>query len=152
MGILSGALNAVIEQLKPIFKWLLDNFLQPIAEWTGGVIITILEGIESGLKAIAYVPEAVILIESLGVAIAAFAITKFITGLDLAAMATKGMAAAQAILNAVMAANPIGILIAILVGLIAAVILLWNTCDWFRDFWINAWNSITEWLEMHGNL
>lgn len=147
--ILSGCLdilNSAIETLKPEGKWLYEKFLRPIAEWTGGVITTVLEGIAAGLKAIADVPEAVIILESVAAAILAFKLYQFVSGLNLAAAATSGLSGAQAILNAVMNANPIGILIAILAGLIAAVILLWNNCDWFREFWINAWDSITKWV------
>ncbi len=51
--LLSGAIdvvNSVIEALKPLGKWLWDSFLQPMAEWTGGVVVDSLEGIGNGLK------------------------------------------------------------------------------------------------------
>ncbi|MBO1264377.1 hypothetical protein J3A84_04890 [Proteiniclasticum sp. SCR006] len=46
-------LNAVIEVLKPIFKWLWDNVLNPLAEWTGGVIVAVLDGIVEELETLA---------------------------------------------------------------------------------------------------
>src|SRR5699024_1967839 len=52
---LGGAIdfvNGVIEGLKPAFKWFWDSFLQPIAEWTGGVIVKVLKGIGKALKTI----------------------------------------------------------------------------------------------------
>lgn len=142
LDILSGALDVLstaIDTVKPVLKWLWDNFLSPIAEWTGGVIVSVLNGVGKALQAIADVPEAVIIIESL---VAGFVAWKL--ALVAVEIATKALAAGQALLNAVMNANPIGILITILGGLIAAVILLWNNCDWFRDFWINVWNTICE--------
>ena len=48
------------------------------------------------------------------------------------------------LLNTALLANPIGLLIAALVGLVAAFVVLWNKCDWFREFWINAWEKIKE--------
>lgn len=36
-------------------------------------------------------------------------------------------------LNAVMMANPVALIIVGIVALIAAVVLLWNKCEWFRD-------------------
>ena len=42
LDVLSGALavlNSVLDALKPLGMWLWDNFLQPIAAWTGGVIV-----------------------------------------------------------------------------------------------------------------
>lgn len=56
----------------------------------------------------------------------------------------KIVAAGQAVLNAVMAANPIGIVIALIAGLVAAFIVLWNKSEAFREFWINLWETIKE--------
>lgn len=43
-------LNEVIEALKPLGQWLWDKFLEPIASWTGGAIVTIIDGITSAFK------------------------------------------------------------------------------------------------------
>lgn len=43
-------LNGIVEALKPLGQWLWDNFLQPIAEWTGGVIVGVLDGINIALS------------------------------------------------------------------------------------------------------
>ncbi|ALE05507.1 hypothetical protein AL755_08485 [Arthrobacter sp. ERGS1:01] len=48
--------------------------------------------------------------------------------------AIKSMAAAQWGLNAAMSANPIGIVVAILVALVAGFILAYNKIGWFKDF------------------
>ena len=47
-------------------------------------------------------------------------------------------------LNTVMLANPVVLLAAALVGLIATFVLLWKKCDWFREFWINVWEKIKD--------
>ena len=47
-------------------------------------------------------------------------------------------------LNAIMLANPITIVIAAIVALVATFAILWNTCDEFREFWINLWNGIKD--------
>lgn len=52
LDLLSGAidlLNGVIEGFKPAFKWLWDNLLKPIAEWTGGIAVTVLEKLGDAL-------------------------------------------------------------------------------------------------------
>lgn len=56
--------------------------------------------------------------------------------------ALQGMSLAQAALNAVMNANPIGIVIGLVAGLVTAFITLWNTSDEFRQFWIDLWEKI----------
>ncbi len=48
-------------------------------------------------------------------------------------VATKAMTAAQWLLNAAMSANPIGLIIAAVVALIAIIVVLWNKCEWFRN-------------------
>lgn len=55
LDVLSGALavlNSVLDALKPLGIWLWDNFLQPIAAWTGGVIVTVLKWLAEKLTAI----------------------------------------------------------------------------------------------------
>lgn len=59
-------------------------------------------------------------------------------------LATEGMTIAQAALNVVMSANPVGIIIALVAGLIAGIITLWNTNEGFRNAVITAWNKIKE--------
>ena len=59
---------------------------------------------------------------------------------------TKAQAAAQAVLNAVMAANPIGILIAAIAALVAAFVVLFNTNEEFRAKVIEIWENVKEFL------
>lgn len=60
----------------------------------------------------------------------------------LAELATAGLSKAQAVLNAVMSANPVALVIIAITALIAIFVVLWNKCDWFRDFWIGLWEGI----------
>lgn len=56
----------------------------------------------------------------------------------------KAVAAAQWLLNAAMSANPIGLVVAAVAGLVAAFVVLWNKSDAFREFWINLWEKVKE--------
>lgn len=49
---------------------------------------------------------------------------------------------AMTALNAVLVANPIGIVIAALAALVTAFIYFWNTSEAFREFWIGLWEAI----------
>ncbi len=50
----------------------------------------------------------------------------------------------MAALNAVMSANPIGLIITAVAALVAAFIYLWNNCEEFRQFWIDLWENIKK--------
>ncbi len=59
-----------------------------------------------------------------------------------AANAVKTVRLAILGMNAAMLANPVGLVIAALAGLVVAFVYLWNNVEGFRKFWINAWNLI----------
>ena len=63
-------------------------------------------------------------------------------------VATKAMAAAQWLLNAAMSANPIGLIIAGVVALVAVIVLLWNKCEWFRNAVFAVINGIKNALSV----
>ena len=46
--------------------------------------------------------------------------------------------------NAALLANPIGLVVALLAGLVVAFVYLWNNVEGFRKFWIKAWNLIKD--------
>jgi hypothetical protein len=59
-----------------------------------------------------------------------------------ASAATKVWAGTQAVLNAVMTANPIGLIIAAIVILIGIIVLIATKTTWFQDIWAAAWSGI----------
>ena len=148
--------------LKPVtdaIQMLIDNFdkLVPIVE--SAIIVF------AGLKAGMAIQSAVQGFQQARVAISLFAmqangaslaqaalngtitvgetIVALLTGkMTLAQLASAGLAKAQGILNAVMAANPIVLIVAAIAALVAAFIYLWNTNEKFRQFWIDLWESI----------
>lgn len=64
--------------------------------------------------------------------------------ISLATVATTLWSKAQGVLNAVITANPIGLLIAGIAALVAGIVYLWNTNEGFRNAVIKAWNAIKE--------
>ena len=56
--------------------------------------------------------------------------------------ATKAATAAQWLWNAAMTANPIGLIVAAIAGLVLAFVTLWNKSEAFRNFWIGLWEGI----------
>lgn len=62
-------------------------------------------------------------------------------------IANEGATVAQTLLNLAMKANPIGLIVSLIVGLIAAIVVLWNTNEDFRNFIINIWENILTFFE-----
>ena len=59
-----------------------------------------------------------------------------------AANAIKVVRTAILAMNTAMLANPIGLIVALIAGLVAAFIYLWNNCDGFRNFWLKMWEKV----------
>lgn len=62
--------------------------------------------------------------------------------MTIAKTALLGVKTAMLAVNAAMAANPIGLVISLIAGLVAGFIYLWNTSEEFRNFWIDLWETI----------
>lgn len=56
--------------------------------------------------------------------------------------ALLGIKTAMLAVNAAMKANPIGLVISLIAGLVAGFLYLWNTSEEFRNFWIGLWETI----------
>ena len=72
-------------------------------------------------------------------------IVALLTGkMTLAQLAQTAMTKGQIALNAALTANPIGAVIAVVGALVAAIVVLWNTNEDFRNAVISAWEKIKE--------
>lgn len=114
---LAPALESSIAKFKDMVTWIRTN-QSTIQSWIGVII-----GATTAISAF-------VLIVSWG---------KIMTA---AANAIKVVRTAMLGLNAVLLANPVGIVVAALAGLVAAFIYLWNNVEGFRNFWKSAWSSI----------
>lgn len=69
-------------------------------------------------------------------------IMKWGTIMGAATKAVKATRAAILLFNAALRANPIGLVISLLAGLVAGFVYLWKENDKFRAFWISLWNKL----------
>lgn len=151
-------LNNTLEALEPLGTWLFDNFLQPLAEWTGGIITEVLGWIVDKLKEFGdWIKDHQEAVETFAIVVGSFAAA---WGLVNAAIAiwniigviatgvTAAFAAAVAFLT-----SPIGIVVLAIGALIAIIVLLVKNWDKVKETaskcWEgikNAWNKAGEWF------
>ena len=159
-GPLKTAADTAIESLGNIAESLnsgdLGGSIDKLAEAFGNMITKIAEGVETWLPRIITaltwllensntIATGIIAIGTAMVTLkVANAITAVVNAFKAWKLANEGVTAAQWLLNAAMSANPIGLIIAAVAGLVAGLIYLWNTNEGFRNACINAWNAIKE--------
>ncbi|MDE6500469.1 MAG: hypothetical protein K2L10_00050, partial [Ruminococcus sp.] len=164
IDLLSGAiafLNSVIEVFKPFGKWLYDNFLKPVAEWTGGVIISIIQGIAEALKSISdwilenqtLVQDFLIVVGLLGTALAiSGVIIKVVEAFKdtekIIAILINGIGKLSGVFSGIWGflSNPITLVCLAIGAVIAVGILLIKHWDEVKAFAVGVWESIQETL------
>ena len=140
---------------------LANNFMEkygPQIEKVIGAITSKLEEIapkiESGVEWLSeHLPEVAAGAAGIAAAFAAWKIAGIITAVT---TALAGMSAAEVVaaaktwlLNAAMAANPIGLVVAAIAGLVTAFVILWNKSEKFRNFWKGLWKEIKATTEKY---
>ena len=110
-------LESFIKKVKDLKKWVNDN-KQTIHNWAAGIVAAT---------------------TSVGLFLLILNWGKIMTA---AKTAIAGVRAAILLFNAALRANPIGLVISLLAGLVAGFIYLWNNNKGFRDFWLSMWAKI----------
>lgn len=112
-----------LEAIQPVVTALVQKFFE------------LIEYLKEHPTLLAIVTSAVVaLATSFGVLATALAIQGII----------KGVALAMAFLNTTFLANPITLIIAAILGLVAGIIVLWNKSEGFRNFVIETWEKLKE--------
>lgn len=127
----------------------LDAFGEQIDSAFDGFINDVLPAIVEGLKWIIDNKDTLIAgIAGIGAAMLTMNVANMIMGVVKAFKAFKtaqeGATVAQWLLNVAMNANPIGLIVAAIAGLVTAFVILWNKSETFRNFFIGMWEGIKK--------
>lgn len=150
-----------VQNMKTTAAELVNNFLEkysPQIEKAIEAVTKTLDKLAPKVEAgIQWLIDNLPLIEAgvvgIATAFAAWKITGIITAVT---TALAGMSAAEVVaaaktwlLNAAMAANPIGLVVTAIAALVAAFVVLWNKSEKFRNFWKGLWKEIKATVEKY---
>ena len=130
---ISGALDlisAMAEKAAPWLQAIWDNFLAPVADFVGDAFVAFFETVGQVLSDIANNETAVTILTGIAAAI----------GLIVAAITAWNVV--QAILNALLTANPLGLIVMAIAAVIAAIILCITYWDEIKAATSDTWNEI----------
>lgn len=140
-------LKPILEAFKPLGGWLWESFLKPIAKWTGGVIISILEGLTDKLTKLGdWIGDHKVLVQDFAIVVGSFAaawslvntVIGIWTGIGVIATGvTAGFGAAVAFLT-----SPITLVVLAIGAIIAVVVLLIKHWDDVKAAASKAWEGI----------
>lgn len=130
------AIHSVIDALKPLGIWLWEEFLQPLGEWTGGVIIAALEKIVEWLTRFSdWISQNQTLVENITLAVLAFfaawKFSEFVLGIgqlisNLGGFMAIGERVISLLARTVSNINPLVLAISGIISLIAVLAKNWN--------------------------
>jgi tape measure domain-containing protein len=150
-GAMGNMQAAVVDGLMQIYDAIgsenVTGFINGIADAVSAVIPPIRDGISwlrDNLPTIA--PLLAAIAGAIGGLLVAEKITAFVTAFSAWKTATEGVAIAQQLLNVIMSANPLGIVLTLVGALVAAIVVLWNTNEGFREAVMNAWQGIQDFV------
>lgn len=160
-----GAVNEVVEALKPLGVWLWDEFLQPLGQWAGDTIIAAMQTVTDLLTEFGnWISENQELVENFVIIIGSFfaawvvvdlagvifgivvALTTFVATGGLATAVASALGTAIAFLT-----SPITIAIAAIGAIIAIGVLLYKNWDvikekagQLRDWIVDKWEALKQ--------
>jgi hypothetical protein len=131
-----NAQAAIGQGLLPVMTTL-QTALAGVAQWMGQNSTAVLVAV-----AVIGALAAAVLIVNGALALASAATAAWTAVQLISTAVTTGATAAWTALSAVMAANPVMIVVIAVIALIAGIILLWRNCEAFRNFVTGMWKAI----------
>lgn len=131
-----GAVHSVVQALKPLGLWLWEEFLQPLGEWTGALIIAALEKLVKWLtKFSGWINENQVLVENITLAVitffAAWKFSEFILGIgqlisSLGGFLAIGERVISILVRTVSSINPVILAVTSIISLITVLARNWD--------------------------
>lgn len=150
-------IELAVQLIKELAQGIIDN-LPELMDAAHKIADAILDGIGDLCPAIEPVTDAIqVLLDNMDkvIPVVVALTTAFVTwktAMAISALissvtsAVSKLTAETTLLKGVISAlgGPVTLTIAVIAGVVAAIIYLWNNCAWFREFWIGLWEGIKE--------
>ena len=143
----AAATDGLMQIYEAIGSENVTGFINTITDGVSKVIPPIKKGIswlKDNLPTIA--PLLTGIATALGTIMVAQKVEAMVTAFKSWKTATEGMTVAQKLLNAAQLSSPIGLVVGLVAGLSAAIVVLWNTNEGFRDAVMNVWKGIKDFI------
>ena len=135
--VIGDVLSAVLPKLINFGKWVQKN-----KTWIGALVI-VLGSMYAAFKLLTIINTIKTAVIGFQLAIKMMQIAALTCGTSMSTLT-----AALNLLNLSFLASPVFWVIAGIIALVAAFVILWNKCDWFRNFWIGLWNGIVSFVKV----
>lgn len=135
--VIGDVLSAVLPKLINFGKWVQKN-----KTWIGALVI-VLGSMYAAFKLLTIINTIKTALIGFQLAIKMMQIAALTCGTSMSTLTT-----ALNLLNLSFLASPVFWIIAGIIALVAAFVILWNKCDWFRNFWIGLWNGIVSFVKV----
>jgi len=132
MGKVSGAAKKLNDTVSSADKAALTSFVRTLKTNLIDALMPVIKALASLGKYFSEHPAAAKILATSLLGLAA-AVTVFVIAVKTASLAAKVWAGAQAALNFVLAANPIGLAVVAIAALVAAVVWAYKNVGWFRN-------------------
>lgn len=157
---LKNAAAGIKNQLGQALAPFIEELAQKMQEWVASVnwnevgnkIRNIADDIRAFFSFVSENGETIIaILAGIAAGFIAFEVTSLIMGVVEAFTAFREALiagkTAQEALNLAMAMNPATLIITAITAVVAALVVLWNTNEDFRNWCINAWNAVVDWIK-----
>lgn len=128
--------SKMIPMVTTMAEWLLNEGVPAVEKFSGWIQNNLVPALSAMAEWVGKNREILI---PLGGVLAGVA-----TAIGVIAAVTKVWAAVQAVMNVVLAANPIGIVIVALAGLVAGLVITWKSSEKFRDVVTGALDKVKD--------
>lgn len=143
LDVRDAAMSVWQDALKPFGAWLVEN-KGVMADFAGGIATALGEVVSAVASVVTWIVDNQNWVAPLAAGIGAMALawqawTYAVIAWNLVMKAAAGF---QAAFNLVMAANPIGLIVIALIGLVAAFVVAYQKSEWFRGVIDAVWSGI----------